>query len=149
LSFDIFIHPIEGTAPLSAEMARALSEVSVKHGGPSEPDQTGYHFDLSDGSGVEFYAGTTKTGGMMSVRGWSESQAAFLFDVLNRTDWLAVIPSGEPLPVLTARERESAVELIGDLKHVVHVVKSPDDVLRAVERAFDQWADYRDQVVKG
>lgn len=149
MSFDIFIHPIEGTAPLDPEMARALSEVSVKHGGPSAPDESGYHFDLRDGGGVEFYAGVAKAGGMLSLRGWGEAEAAFLFDVLDRTGWLAVIPSGEPLPILTVRERENATELVGDLKHVVHVTKSRDDVFRAVEWAFGQWADYRDQVVKG
>jgi len=149
LSFDIFIHPIEGTAPLDPATARALSEASVKHGGPSAPDKSGYHFDLRDGGGVEFYAGVGKAGGMLSLRGWGEAEAAFLFDVLDRTGWLAVIPSGEPLPILTVRERESASELVGDLKHVVHVTKSRDDVLRAVERAFGQWADYRNQVVKG
>jgi len=149
LSFDIFIHPIEGTAPLDPAMARALSEASVEHGGPSAPDKSGYHFDLRDGGGVEFYAGVAKAGGMLSLRGWGEAEAAFLFDVLDRTGWLAVIPSGEPLPILTVRERVSASELVGDLKHVVHVTKSRDDVFRAVECAFGQWADYRDQVVKG
>ncbi len=149
MSFDIFIHPIEGTAPLDPEMARALSDASVKHGGPLEPNNSGYHFDLRDGGGIEFYAGVTKAGGMLSLRRWGEAEAAFLFDVLDRTGWLAVIPSGEPLPILTVRERDNAAELVGDLKHVVHVAKSQDDVLRTVERAFGQWADYRDQVVKG
>jgi hypothetical protein len=149
LSFDIFIHPIEGTAPLDPERARALSEASVKHGGPSAPDKSGYHFDLHDGGGVEFYAGVAKAGGMLSLRRWGEAEAAFLFDVLDRTGWLAVVPSGEPLPILTVRERENATELVGDLKHVVHVTKSQDDVMRAVEHTFGQWAGYRDQVVKG
>ncbi|MBX3430183.1 MAG: hypothetical protein KF779_11445 [Hyphomonadaceae bacterium] len=149
MSFDIFIHPIEETAPLDKEMARALSDVSVKHGGPSEPDKSGYHFDLRDGGGVEFYAGVAEAGGMLSLRSWGEAEAAFLFDVLDRTGWLAVIPSGEPLPILTVRERESATELVGDVKHVVLVLKSGDDVFRAVERAFGQWGGYRDQVVKG
>ncbi len=130
-------------------MARALSDASVKHGGPSAPDKSGYHFDLRDGGGVEFYAGVAEAGGMLSLRRWGEAEAAFLFDVLDRTGWLAVIPSGEPLPILTARERENATELVGDRKHVVHVTKSQDEVFRAVERAFSQWADYRDQVVKG
>ncbi|PZO50603.1 MAG: hypothetical protein DCF16_12730 [Alphaproteobacteria bacterium] len=149
MSFDLFIHPIEGTAPLTADMSRALGEVCVKHGGPSAPDGSGYHFALSDGSGVEFFAGGGEAGGMLSLRRWSEAQAAFLFDLLNRTDWLCVVPSGEPLPVLTARDMESAAELVGDADHTVIVVRSPEEVLRAVERAFGQWADYRDQVVKG
>lgn len=149
MSFDLFIHPIEGTTSLSTEMARVLGEISAKHGGPSDPDDTGYHFDLRDGGGVEFYAGGDKAGGMLSLRGWSSPQAAFLFDILDRTDWLCVVPSGEPLPVLTAREMSSAAQLLGDREHTVVVVKSPADVLNAVERSFGQWADYRDQVVKG
>ena len=149
MSFDLFIHPVEGTSPLDPELASVLGEVCAKHGGPSTPDQSGYHFELSDGGGVEFYAGGEEAGGMLLLRRWDVPQAAFVFDLLDRTGWLMVVPSGEPLPVLTAREMDSAPQLVGELKHVVHVVKSEVDVLSAVEHAFAQWAGYRDQIVKG
>ena len=86
---------------------------------------------------------------MLLLRRWDVPQAAFVFDLLDRTGWLMVVPSGELLPVLTAREMDSAPQLVGELKHVVHVVKSEVDVLSAVEHAFAQWAGYRDQIVKG
>jgi hypothetical protein len=147
MSFDVmfFAPDADRDAPLDAATSRSLAGVVQQHGGPGAPDEYGYFFELNDGGGVEFYAGH-RVGGMLALRDLTPELCDFIFDVMAATGWVAAFQF-EETTLLTARELTPA-----ELRRVegpdakIVLVRSPDDVARALADAFGGWEAYRDHV---
>ena len=150
MSFDIFFQDVTADkhAVLPPERAAALSRVVQSYGGPAAPDEYGYFFNAEKAGSIELFAGKND-GAMLALRGWGLGKAAFAYDLLVATDWTMLVPDRE-LKFFAAREiHEAERAALADVEHQFVVLGCADDVSRAVEAAFGDWADYRDQVVKG
>jgi hypothetical protein len=153
LSFDLHFFslpvPFEPRA-LTQEAAAKLGALVARYGGPSEPDEFGYFFDLPEGGHIEFYAGKHE-GAMLALRGMSEIYAAFAWDVMREMGWAILFAvDAEKQMLLTSAPAEDLgmlAELEGEI--VVRVIEQPSDLSGAVSDPFESWAAWRDGIVAG
>ena len=141
MSFDVFLQYAQREAP-AIDLEARVAAVVVAFGG-GERDELGYFFELRNGEPVEMFMGANRDGAMLALRVFTDETARFLFELLKATGWSAL--TGEEGAISASAIAPAQVH---DGFPQITGVGCAEDVLRFFAPSFENWSDYRDQVVK-
>ena len=155
MSWDLYFIRFRGGANAEFDPKPSLAVVEKYCVKPVEPPFRPFLCELADGLTVELYiegldGSEPFRGPMISLRGYTEATASFLYDLAKSGD-MTILNTGDPVVLLTdpGQREQLPPELRDDHRDKMVVVDSAASLHAALTGGYEAWREYRDHVVKG